>query len=223
MPPGGFATQLPVDTVDLDVTSTVYAVRIWQPQFVFHQQMRIGYHDGSGDTRQAITIWNVHVARTDNNLAVALVVAVVGLWKTSMATGDEQVCNTTLVALAPMSDATCVMYWGDDGQTTFLAGSATGIPYNLTATAQVEYPSSAVDTLQADNTVVWGVYVAKTLPGDVTGEGYVDLWDALRLAYAFGSYPGHRFWNPYADFNDDSQVDIFDAILLVGHWYQHVP
>jgi hypothetical protein len=61
------------------------------------------------------------------------------------------------------------------------------------------------------------------MPGDVNGDGKVDILDALLLAGAFLSRPGSPRWNPAADLNGDGVVDILDAILLARHFGQHYP
>jgi PKD repeat protein len=68
-------------------------------------------------------------------------------------------------------------------------------------------------------------YAAKTvqirpggLPGDINGDGIVDIFDAIMLANAFNSGPGDPQWNPNADINGDSVVDIFDAITLANNF-----
>jgi len=60
------------------------------------------------------------------------------------------------------------------------------------------------------------------LPGDVDGDGDVDVWDAMGLAYGFGSQPGDPNWDARCDFNGNGIVDIFDAITLVNHFGESV-
>lgn len=60
------------------------------------------------------------------------------------------------------------------------------------------------------------------IPGDINGDGTVNILDAIRLAEAFGSYPGHPRWNPLADINNDDVVNILDCILLAGHFGETV-
>ncbi|MGD0494774.1 MAG: hypothetical protein ABSB28_01885 [Candidatus Bathyarchaeia archaeon] len=56
------------------------------------------------------------------------------------------------------------------------------------------------------------------MPGDVTMDGKVDIYDAIAAATAFGSYPGHPEWNSAADENDDGTVNIFDVIIIAGNF-----
>jgi hypothetical protein len=58
------------------------------------------------------------------------------------------------------------------------------------------------------------------IPGDINGDGTVDIYDAITLASAFGSTPGSPNWNPNADINGDGIVDIYDAITLASHFGQ---
>jgi len=69
---------------------------------------------------------------------------------------------------------------------------------------------------------VVGATVSNTIPGDITGDGSVDIYDAIRLANAFSSNPHSSNWNPLADLNGDGFVDIYDAIILANHFGQHL-
>jgi hypothetical protein len=77
------------------------------------------------------------------------------------------------------------------------------------------------ETNTANNNMTGGtVYVG--IPGDINGDGTVDIYDAILLAAAYGSTPGSRNWNANADINGDGIVDIYDAIILSGHFGQTV-
>jgi len=43
-------------------------------------------------------------------------------------------------------------------------------------------------------------------------------YDAVVVMLAFGSIPDNLKWNPEADLNNDSIVDIFDAIIVAGNY-----
>jgi hypothetical protein len=53
------------------------------------------------------------------------------------------------------------------------------------------------------------------LPGDVNGDGKVDMQDELALAAAYPSKVGDKNYNPNADFNHNGQVGQEDARLLL--------
>ena len=53
-----------------------------------------------------------------------------------------------------------------------------------------------------------------SLPGDINGDGIVDVFDAVLVLIASASEPGDSSWNPKADINQDGIVDIYDVVLL---------
>jgi hypothetical protein len=112
---------------------------------------------------------------------------------------------------------------------TLSSGESTGITFtwNTTAFAYGKYTVSAYAWLvsgeinTANNNFTAGtVYLG--VPGDLNGDGTVDIYDAILLAAAYGSTPGTPNWNPNADINGDGIVDIYDAIILAGNFGQHV-
>ena len=59
------------------------------------------------------------------------------------------------------------------------------------------------------------MHSAKSLvPGDINGDGVVDINDAILASHAFGSATGDPDYNPAADLNSDGFVDIFDMLML---------
>jgi len=53
-----------------------------------------------------------------------------------------------------------------------------------------------------------------TVPGDLTGDGHVDIFDIVPIAIAFGTMKGDPTYNPNADLNRDGHVDIFDIVKV---------
>jgi parallel beta-helix repeat protein len=76
-----------------------------------------------------------------------------------------------------------------------------------------------IDSKNGDRYPLMNLWVR--LPGDLNGDGAVDIYDAILLAGAYNSTPGKANWNPNADINGDNIVDIYDAILLANHYGQH--
>jgi hypothetical protein len=68
-----------------------------------------------------------------------------------------------------------------------------------------------------------GGSVFVTIPGDINGDGTVNILDAIKLGNAFLATPSTSNWNPNADINDDNIVNILDAIILANHFLQHYP
>jgi len=49
---------------------------------------------------------------------------------------------------------------------------------------------------------------------DVNLDGEVDVWDAVRVGTASGTYPGHVGWNPAVDIMKDDFIDWFDVWMV---------
>jgi peptide/nickel transport system substrate-binding protein len=212
-----YKTTTPLENVDLDMTATVTpASPTYNPVYIFHNQMR----KGNGDISPANMTYNLHVARNDNNNAIAILYAAVGLTYTTGS--NKQFANGSYVALAPGGSATASMIWWADGTNVVLAGNSTGIAYAVAGETQ-PINNNAQDTNATNNVQAAGTLIAKTLPGDVTGNGLVDIYDAIQLANAFGSYSSGLRYNSDADTNGDGQIDIYDAIVLADNFNAHVP
>jgi hypothetical protein len=78
------------------------------------------------------------------------------------------------------------------------------------------------ETNIADNAYT-GSVIRVVIPGDINGDGTVDIFDAILLAGAYNAVPGRPNWSPNADINGSGIVDIFDAIILSNHYNQHYP
>lgn len=61
------------------------------------------------------------------------------------------------------------------------------------------------------------------LPGDVNGDGSVDVIDLLDFIAAFGSVLGDPNYDPACDFNGDGSVDVIDLLIMVGSFGQTGP
>jgi len=58
---------------------------------------------------------------------------------------------------------------------------------------------------------IWSIYDAvNPLPGDVDGDGDVDIFDLFAVASAFGTVQGDAGYNPDCDFDSDGDADIND-------------
>jgi hypothetical protein len=115
-----------------------------------------------------------------------------------------------------------------DSRTISLAsGNCTTVTFarNTTGFARGRYTIKAVaepvlgETNTTDNTYIAGS-VAVTIPGDVDGDGRVDLVDLVRIAMSYESQVGQPKWNPNADIDGNEIVDIFDVTILAQHYGQ---
>jgi hypothetical protein len=99
--------------------------------------------------------------------------------------------------------------------------------WNTTGFAYGNYTLSACALLvsgetNAASTFVGGV-VTVTIPGDINGDGTVNVLDAIILANAFLSTPSSSNWNPNADINGDGVVNILDAIIMASYFGLSIP
>jgi hypothetical protein len=76
---------------------------------------------------------------------------------------------------------------------------------------------SILARVNSDPPITDGI-VRLSVPGDVNGNGKVDIYDAIILAGAYGSTPKTANWNPNADINGDQTTDIYDAIILANNY-----
>ena len=94
-----------------------------------------------------------------------------------------------------------------------------GKGYSLFINATVENQGDLAETFNA--TIYYGN--ATITPeqwetfwsmGDVNRDGYINETDLSIMNAAFGSTPGAPNWNPWADLDQDLNVDIFDRMIL---------
>jgi hypothetical protein len=172
--------------------------------------------------------YNLHVQRKSDTSGITTLYVALGLRRNgtpSAAPGgvDDQFANATYVLLLNGADTTATLNWWEDGVNQLMYGTPTGVTYAVSGVAQVLAPRTALDNVQTNNIQGAGSLVAKTLVGDVTGNGFVDIFDAIQLANAFGTATGQARYNADADLNGSGGIDIFDAILLAGNFNKHVP
>jgi parallel beta-helix repeat protein len=82
------------------------------------------------------------------------------------------------------------------------------------------YMLTAVATIPAGSHSLSSGNITVRVPGDVDGNGRVDLRDIALVARALGSTPGSPNWNPAADINGDSVVNMQDITLVAKHFGQ---
>ena len=118
-----------------------------------------------------------------------------------------QIGTQTVTDLAPGANTTLPSFsW-------VLTDVTHHVIYTITANASVV--SGETDT--ADNTLIDGTVFIK-LPGDVNGDGTVNVSDLGRLGLAWGSSVGDPNYDPRCDFNGDGVINVSD-LGIMGLWW----
>jgi len=112
--------------------------------------------------------------------------------------------------------------------TTFGSGTSTmlNFTWNTTGFALGNYTISAIadtvlgETGTSDNSLADG-WVFVSVPGDVNGDKYVNIKDAVLLGVAFGSWQGQPTYDPNADINGDGYINIKDPAIQGAHFGEH--
>jgi hypothetical protein len=60
-------------------------------------------------------------------------------------------------------------------------------------------------------------------PGDINGDGVVDLADLAELLAAYGTFEGHPGYNPAADIDQDGWIGLADLAALLGVYGSECP
>jgi hypothetical protein len=122
--------------------------------------------------------------------------------------------NTTTIAvfhnitLSSWGPATLTFTW-----------NTTGFAYgNYTVSAYAWPVQGEANT--TDNTYTYGL-VLVTIMGDIDGNGWVNILDAIDLSNSFLKSKGQIGFNPNADFDNNGVVNILDAITLSNYYNQH--
>ena len=61
------------------------------------------------------------------------------------------------------------------------------------------------------------------IPGDVNHNGIVDIYDAVKVAKAYGSKSTDPNWNPHTDLIQDRKIDMDDLKIIKKHFGKTVP
>jgi hypothetical protein len=72
-----------------------------------------------------------------------------------------------------------------------------------------------------NNLIMWG-FLTVTIPGDINGDGKVNLQDLVLLANAYKSKPGDANWNPNADIDGNNIVGLTDLTNLAINYNRQI-
>jgi hypothetical protein len=129
--------------------------------------------------------------------------------------------NVTTYANSTVIGTQQVSLNAPDQTTLTFTWNTTGFTYGNYTISAYAWPVPGENNT-ADNNFTGGV-VTVTIPGDINGDGTVDVYDTILLSAAFGSKLGSPNWNPNADINGDGIVDIYDVIIQSGNFNQNYP
>lgn len=124
---------------------------------------------------------------------------------------DDKPIETKRVGpLKPWTNVTVTFYWNTTGlaecSNHTIWAEATGVPYEVNMA----------------NNIYHDGWVKIKILGDVTGDGAVDLYDAVLLLAAYGSREGDPNWNPECDLCPDwGIINLYDAVMLNYRYGQH--
>jgi hypothetical protein len=99
--------------------------------------------------------------------------------------------------------------------------------WNTTSFAKATYTISvSADTVTGETETSDNVFcctVVVSIPGDVNGNGIVNILDAITLGNSFLTTSSSSNWNPNADINDDNVINILDSIIMGMHFLERYP
>lgn len=117
----------------------------------------------------------------------------------------NKIIGTQNITLSPTQNQTITFTW-----------DTTGVQYQQTYTIAAN-ATMPVDNNPSDNTLTDGTIEVR-IPGDISGDGIVNVLDAIQFGNQFGLQQGDIGWNGDADMNLDGKVNVLDMILL-GHYF----
>jgi len=120
-------------------------------------------------------------------------------------TANQQI-GTIIADLSPNETKTLTFVWNT-------LGVQHCHNYTITALANIQFDSNTTNNVNEGT-----MRIKVRIMGDLNGDGNVRVDDALLVASAFGSQPGHPRWNPDADVNGDGKVRVDDALLVARNF-----
>ena len=116
--------------------------------------------------------------------------------------------NDTLIGTQSVTDldsntnATLAFHW-----------NTTDLPLYVNYTIEA-YAHEVPGEISTDNNLYIVGPVVVSMFGDTNRDEKVDIQDVAEAAKAFGSYIGHRRWNPNSDLNNDDVISVIDIVLI---------
>jgi parallel beta-helix repeat protein len=98
------------------------------------------------------------------------------------------------------------------------------LPWNATGFTEGNYTISAYaspvpgETETGDNSFTYGAVITVTIPGDTDGNRQVDIYDIVRLAWAYGAKRGEPRFNPNCDIDSNDEINIYDVVIATSRY-----
>ncbi len=107
-----------------------------------------------------------------------------------------------------------VWEWNEAGLGDMFRGQRGGA-YNYDGAGYLHASYRTTSSAEGDSGCVGFRVVEVPVPGDVDGNGHVDVVDLLYLVAAFGSMTGDARYDTRCDFNQDGAIDVIDLLDMV--------
>jgi hypothetical protein len=152
-----------------------------------------------------IAITNIHSSKTIASINTVVIINVTaanlgnfsGSFQATLYYDSTEVGTQTVTDLAPSTNLILTFMW-----------NTTSIPKgNYTISA---YAPPITGESNIENNRLTDGWIKVSMPGDVNGDGRVNILDISAVAKAFGSKPGDPSWNPNADVDNNETVNIID-------------
>ncbi len=169
-----------VDVAVVSITHVVYYPGV----YVWKGQMRVG----NGNASPAKLVYSMNISRIDSNFAVPFLAVDVLLERVNLTFSPAEtfsVLNSTSIMLAVGGSALVTLTWYEDGNTSKLPAKFNGVSWMIGCLANVTSPG--VNDTDLSNNLLWNdnTKAYTGLTGDINGDGYVDIFDAVWLANLF--------------------------------------
>jgi hypothetical protein len=110
---------------------------------------------------------------------------------------------------------------GQNSTLVVFRGTITHFAYgNYSISASI---TPVINETELSDNFIDNLWIFLTIMGDINGDKWVDIYDAVLLVGPFWVFPCIYPYHPppNADLNDSGNLDIFDVILLAGNFNRH--
>jgi len=200
------ATPLHFQETELSDPQGAYMTHITQDGYVSVLRRDVAIISISPSVTEVYKGWKLNITITAKNLG-----DVPETFNVTAYCDTHKIGTLTITNLAPNATATLnfmfdtLQSWIEPCHNYIFKAEASIVPYELDVT---------------NNILIDGQIHIK-LMGDINGDGYVNILDAVILGTKFGLKTGDPGWDPNADLNQDGYINVKDVILLGMNFGAH--